>query len=325
MTNSFAVTSLATEPLKLDRSGKATVVFTVTNTTSKPLRGLAKVKALGNTKQEWLSIAGETERDFPAGGTQQFAVDFNSSAPSAATASPLQSGKYEFRLNVASSANSDEDFTESSPVVIEVPQLTPPPPPNLWRWIIPAIAIVLIVLAASAWFLLSPKDTRVEVPDATQQLYVDAVKLLEAQGFKQVERKDIIAADKKPNLVVNQTPSPKEKVKDQDAKIILEVVSTSKVPPLKDLTFVQAFDELRKSGLEIGNVSGDREIFVNVPQKIVSQDPEVGKEVAKGSAVNISFPCFPPFRCIKLNIDDLNQIRVKSQRLNESEVIRPIR
>ena len=132
MANSFAITPLATEPLRLDQSGKAIAVFTVTNTTSKPLRGLAKAKALGNTKQEWLSIAGETERDFPAGGTQQFTVNFNPSMGSV-TNTPLASGKYEFRLNVASSADSDEDFTESSNVSIEVPEQKPiPPPPKRW-------------------------------------------------------------------------------------------------------------------------------------------------------------------------------------------------
>jgi hypothetical protein len=318
MANSFAVTSLATEPLKLDQSGKAIAVFTVTNTTSKPLRGLAKAKALGNTKQGWLSIVGETERDFPAGGTQQFTVNFNPSEASA-TSAQLAAGKYEFRLNVASSVNSDEDFIESSPVMIEVPEQKPipPPPPRKW-WLIPVAAVLLICLGLGAWFLLSPKDTRVEAPDATGQFFNDSKTVLEAQGFK-VERKDVIAADKKPDLVVNQTPLPKEKV-EPGAKITLEVVSASKVPSLKDKTFIQAFDELRRVGLEVGNVSGDKEIFGNFPQRVISQNPQAENQVAKGSKVDMSFPCFPPIKCVKIHINDLDRVR-----LGAAERIQPVR
>ncbi len=153
MANSFAVTSLATEPLKLDPSGKAIVVFTVTNTTSKPLRGLAKAKALGNTKQEWLSIAGETERDFPAGGTQQFTVNFNPSATFPASA-PLSAGKYEFRLNVASAINSDEDFTEGQVAAVEIPEIKQLDEKRLpiWMWLVPLI-LGIILIAFLIWFL----------------------------------------------------------------------------------------------------------------------------------------------------------------------------
>jgi hypothetical protein len=65
MARSFAITTPA-DSLRLDAKGHVEVVFMVTNTTRRPIRGMAKVKALGVTKSEWLRIEGDTERDFAA-------------------------------------------------------------------------------------------------------------------------------------------------------------------------------------------------------------------------------------------------------------------
>jgi hypothetical protein len=133
MAKSFAITTTATETLRADAKGHAEAGFTVTNTTSRPIRGLAQVRALGDTKREWLSIQGETERDFAAGATQQLTVSFNGPAADPAAAAP-QGGaapaagapagpaarKYPFRLDVATALNPDEDFTEGPTVTVEI-------------------------------------------------------------------------------------------------------------------------------------------------------------------------------------------------------------
>ncbi len=75
MAKSFTITTTATDTLKADAKGHAEAVFTVTNATARPVRGMARAKPLGDTKREWLSIAGETERDFGGGATEQFTGD----------------------------------------------------------------------------------------------------------------------------------------------------------------------------------------------------------------------------------------------------------
>lgn len=89
MARSFAITTPA-DSVRLDAKGHVEVFFTVTNTTRRPIRGRAKVKALIETKSEWLRIEGVTERDFASGDTQQFRVTFDRPVPpSPKTAAPL--------------------------------------------------------------------------------------------------------------------------------------------------------------------------------------------------------------------------------------------
>ena len=138
MPKSFAITTTATDTLKADAKGHAEASFTVTNATSRPLRGMARAMPLGSTKREWLSIGGETERDFGGGATQQFTVNFDSTGPA---------DKYPFRLDVSSATNPDEDFTESPTVTVEVAPAVAVNAAakefNPLLWIIPAAAVAL--------------------------------------------------------------------------------------------------------------------------------------------------------------------------------------
>src|SRR5947209_2238568 len=178
MARSFAITTTATDTLHADAQGHAQAVFTVTNTTSRPIRGLAKVKALGDTKREWLSIEGETERDFAAGATQQFTVNFDAkpdqsastAAPAAGTAAAgatggkaasaaptIAPGRYRFRLDLASAMSSDEDFTEGPEVTVEVAAAAQPVKKGAPLWIIPVILGVLLIIGLVLFFVLRSK------------------------------------------------------------------------------------------------------------------------------------------------------------------------
>jgi hypothetical protein len=148
MASIFAITTAA-EDIKAGADGKATVIFTVTNNTNKPVRGIAQAKAMGNTQQEWLDIDGETERDFSARGTQQFTVNFGkSAAPASATtgapAQPLE--KFPFRLDIASALNPDEEFAEGPTVRVEASAPAAPVKKSKFLlWIILAIVAVVIL------------------------------------------------------------------------------------------------------------------------------------------------------------------------------------
>ena len=155
MTRTFTIET-TTDSLKADPKKPAKAAFTVVNTTSRPVRGLATPKALGDTKREWLSIAGETERDFGRGGKEQFTVNFDSSGAPA--------GKYPFRLDVASAQNPDEDFTEGPTVTVEIAAKPIDKPKPFPKWIIPVIAgVVLLVGGIVAWRIFR-KDKPPENP-----------------------------------------------------------------------------------------------------------------------------------------------------------------
>jgi hypothetical protein len=139
MAKTFTISTNTAETLKADPKGQAQAVFTVTNATSRPVRVMATAKPLGDTKREWLSIAGETDRDLAGSTTSQFTVNFK--APGA------PGGKYPFRLDVASAVNPDEDFTEGQTINVEIPSLPPPPPKKpfpIWIVIVIVAAVLLI-------------------------------------------------------------------------------------------------------------------------------------------------------------------------------------
>jgi hypothetical protein len=141
MAKSFTIMTTATDALRADAKGHAEAVYTVTNTTARPVRGLTRAKPLGDTKREWLSIAGETERDFGSGSTEQFTVKFD--APGA------PAGKYPFRLDIATGLNPDEDFAEGQTVTVEIAGASAPPPEPKKKfplWIILVIVGVVVVI-----------------------------------------------------------------------------------------------------------------------------------------------------------------------------------
>src|SRR3982074_2648536 len=93
----FAITA-ASPRVSTDASGKGQVSFTVTNTTARTMRCQAVLRALGGTKNEWLAVSGETERNFASTETSQFVVNI--------TIPPeVQTGVFQFRLDACSTQN----------------------------------------------------------------------------------------------------------------------------------------------------------------------------------------------------------------------------
>ncbi len=160
MANIFAITTAA-EDIKAGPDGKAGAVFTVTNTSNKPMRGIAKARPLGNTQQDWLSVEGETERDFSANGTQQFTVNFRKPVSEAPAGTPTTPEKFPFRLDVASALNPDEQFTEGPTINVEVTPLvkTPPPPPFKWWWILIIVGALAVIAGVVIFFAFCGKGS----------------------------------------------------------------------------------------------------------------------------------------------------------------------
>ncbi len=315
MAKSFAVTTTATDTLKGDAKGHAEALFTVTNTTPRPIRGIVKAKALGDTKQEWLSIAGDTERDFAAGATQQFTVGFDAAGaaqpppatPSAARAgSSAPAGKYPFRLDVASARNKDEDFTEGPTVNVEVAAAATPAKKSFPLWIIFVILGVVLLIAEPAAgdkvqigsnvkLFVSMGPTRVIIPSVSNLPVAAAQKLLETSCGQpsclivvtQSRNDDKVP----PGNVIGTEPGGNQAV--NLGSTVTLIVSTG--PELKtvrsyiSLHQTAATQQIVSDGFMVGEV---RKVFpfpslaLGVPI-VVSQDPAPGTKHPKGTKINL--------------------------------------
>ncbi len=162
MANISAITT-ANDRITLDPNRHGEVVFTVTSLVSRPLRGLAKLKSLGDTKQQWLTLAGEGERDFAVGATHQFMVRLDVPAN-------IPPGKYPFRLDLVSSRNPDEDFTEGPTVTAEALPAKPKPPSK--AWIVPLALIALLVIAGAIVLIIRKLEHKAEAPRGKSVVHI---------------------------------------------------------------------------------------------------------------------------------------------------------
>lgn len=101
-----------------DRTGQA--AFTVSNQTGRAVRARATPTAIDPTQGSWLGLVGLAERDFPVGGHEQVTVTVT--VPPDAVAGP-----YQFRLDIASVINPDDDWAHGPVVAFEVPALPEEP------------------------------------------------------------------------------------------------------------------------------------------------------------------------------------------------------
>src|ERR1041385_7824473 len=105
MQRSFVITAKSQNAVPNIKTSCGEISFTVTNSTTKPMRGEAHPLPLGATKAEWLDLDGERERNFSPNESHQITVRIHPGQGSAA-------GKYSFRLNMISVQDPEEDFTE---------------------------------------------------------------------------------------------------------------------------------------------------------------------------------------------------------------------
>jgi hypothetical protein len=152
MFRSFAV-SVGDEKIGLNDQGRGETSFTVTNNSTRPVRGRARLVPLGATQTEWLKVGGEPERAFPAGGTHNFIVFMDVPAGT-------KPGRYTFRLDVLSTADPQEDFTEGPVVAADVPETKENGSTFPW-WILVA-AVAIVAVGVTAYFLFRGDSEPVE-------------------------------------------------------------------------------------------------------------------------------------------------------------------
>ena len=141
------------DAIRLGADGTGEVAFTVTNSSGAPDRAMAKVVPQASTKLEWLSIAGESERDFTVNGVNQYVVKIK--VPPGTPA-----GTYAFRFDVLSARKTGEDYTEGPTVKFDVAVSEKPAKSRWWIW----VAAAVIVLVAGVGVFLATRPTPVPTP-----------------------------------------------------------------------------------------------------------------------------------------------------------------
>ncbi|HEV7238840.1 MAG TPA: hypothetical protein VGQ36_06330, partial [Thermoanaerobaculia bacterium] len=148
MARNFTITTPA-ETVRVGPDGRGEMLFTVTNVSGIPNRGLAKLAPQGNTNSEWLTLT-DVEREFPVGGVHQFRVAAN--IPPGTPA-----GRYTWRFDVVSALKRGEELDAGPTVAFEIGATEPPKKGIPW-WVWLAIAIGALVLAVVLFLAFRKKD-----------------------------------------------------------------------------------------------------------------------------------------------------------------------
>jgi hypothetical protein len=298
MANFFAITT-TTENLIADVNGtaKASIIFTVTNNSDRPLRGIANLQPLERTEESWLSIDGEPEKDFPAGGTLQYTVIFNKPLQPLTEGQTEPEEKYPYRLNVASAVRPDEDFTEGPVVAIYKPlRKGAGKKAGIPWWVFLIIGVVVLaIVGVVLFFLLSGGKAKKPVPDVTGKPtnIQEAKKTIQDAGFTVGDATEILAPDKVVNTVIDQDPDAGVEA-EEGSEVKLTIPQKVNVPgSLKGSCVLDAINALAKVNLAVNDFEGNKEDIATCAVKVLDTSPTERTLVAKGSQVTLKFPCVP--------------------------------
>jgi hypothetical protein len=222
---SFTVTA-AGQRVDLDAAGTAQAPFTVTNTGAQTLRARLLVKPSEPARAEWLSIVGESSRDFAPNASEQVVVQLDVPA-----ATPP--GSYSFRLDAVSEAEPDEDFTEGPSVAFEV--AAPPQPKKKFPWWILAVVgavVLLIVIGVVVWLVTKDDGRRTSpVPDVTGLSEPVARATLSGAGFTPAVRRVRVPLEALAGVVRGQDPPPQSQKPEGTVVTITVGVFLIRPPP----------------------------------------------------------------------------------------------
>ena len=200
MTRPFDITN-TNDALTLDASGRGKQLFTVTNTTQKPLRGILRVRGLDSAQAGWFAVVGDGERDFPAGVGHQVEVEVK-------VPPGTPPAKFRMRLDALSVANPDDDFTEGPVVALTIPTVEVKKPTDMpwWVWLLIAL-VLLVVIGVVLYLVVKPsKPKPLLVPQVVGQPFESAKTQLESAGI-QVRRADQTISDDCAGKVISTQPA----------------------------------------------------------------------------------------------------------------------
>jgi hypothetical protein len=286
MARAFAITA-ASEQVTLDDKGNGEITYTVSNTTTKPLRAWPELKCLGSTADTWVSVVAGGERSFSPGESQQFVVKIT--VPGGTSA-----GKYSFRLNMISGAkDTDEESVEGPATAFEI-KVAPVEPTKggfPW-WIVIVIAVVLVGGGLAIWLILPSKKA---VPNVVGKQITDASNLLAQAEFRLEVTESLATGTNKIGVVIRQDPQGGAKAgKDSLIKLAVErEIDKVRVPLLIGLPPGRIRDLFGSLALKF--TPGQEEFTgTQSPGAIAKQNPPAGQSVDPGATVTYTVEAKKP-------------------------------
>ncbi len=303
MTRSFTINPATIKlPLGEKRAGEVTV--TVTNQSGAFKKGFVRClpqgPAASDQKRPDIVVDGEKERPFERGAAQQFKIKVGAKPE-------VKEGTYQYRLDVANSADPEGDWTEGPVIEITVPKVGVPVAPSgpKW-WIFVVIGAAVLLIGGVVLFFVLHSSGGVEVPNLVGMTFEEAEKAAESAGFKAEpsgEPKDEKKEDKKDEARPRDPKILKFKVDSQDpaagekassGAVIALVLKKDDAPPkapevtvpsVKTMTVEQAKLHLFEAGFT--PVVGTPEFKGSTPGTVVDQKPAAGAKAEKGTEVTI--------------------------------------
>lgn len=273
MASTFSITSTSTA-VHLDAQQRGEVAFTVSNTSGRSVRGRAKLVAQDPAQRDWLTVAGDTERDFPVSGAQQFIVQV--AVPPAS-----KEGKYVFRLDAVSVQNPDEDYTQGPTVAFTVAKHEPPK-----RWWIAAVAVAAVVLIGGLAVWLVERG-KVAVPSITGKTLVDANTALTPLNLKIGNVTSVLGDPANVDQILSQSPEAGQKVASGSAVDVQVGVAIVAVPAVIGKAYNDAVSALHAALLDIGRVTNVNSPGVTTPGLVVNSSPAAGNSLKSHSTVDL--------------------------------------
>lgn len=273
MANLFTVTA-ASNSVALSEKREGSAAFTVYNASGQPLRGRARLVPLPPTSEQWLSVEGAPERDFPIAGTEPYTVRIK-------VPLDVAPGSYTFRLDMIWEERPEEGLTEGQVVTFQVPPAPPPKKPFPW-WIL-LVVLGLLVVGGVAAFLLRPRN--VEVPLLAGMTVEEAEEELSGAGLELGETETEPSDEMAEGRVISSDPAEGEAVRSGSAVdlIVSGGAGTVEVPDVVDRREADARERLESAGFDV-QVETETNPEVEVG-RVIRTEPSGGEEAEPGSTV----------------------------------------